>query len=58
MVRYPFLRLWGMPLVLVILILFGLLAALLGTGIWHPLSWMALSVPMLTIAWYVLKKRQ
>jgi hypothetical protein len=32
---------WAGPLALAILTLFGLLAALLGTGIWHGLSWLA-----------------
>jgi D-alanyl-lipoteichoic acid acyltransferase DltB (MBOAT superfamily) len=31
---------------LAILTLFGLLAALLGTGIWHGLSWLALAIPL------------
>jgi hypothetical protein len=27
--------------------MFGLLSALLGTGIWHVLSWIALTIPIL-----------
>ena len=41
-----FCRLWGMPLLMAILIVFGLLAALLGTGVWHVLSSIALLVPV------------
>ena len=44
---------WGKPLALAVLILFGLLAALLGTGFWHWLSWVALSVPVVVVGWYV-----
>lgn len=38
---------WGIPLLLAVLTVFGLLAALLGTGIWHGLSWLAMLVPVL-----------
>jgi hypothetical protein len=41
-----------MPLLLATLILFGLLASLLGTGIWHVLSWIALLAPVLIIVRY------
>jgi hypothetical protein len=40
---------WRMPLLLALLIVFGLLAALLGTGIWHVLSWLALSTPLIVL---------
>lgn len=46
---------WRMPILLGALTVFGLLAALLGTGIWHLLSWIAIAVPLLVIAWYVCK---
>jgi hypothetical protein len=39
-------RVWGIPVLLTALILFGLLSALLGTGIWHILSWAALYIPI------------
>ncbi|MCW3465686.1 hypothetical protein [Chitinophaga nivalis] len=51
-----FLTLWGMPLLLGVLILFGLIAALTGTGIWHWLSWAALCVPLVVLGWYLFKK--
>ncbi|MFT3815564.1 MAG: hypothetical protein QM740_19705 [Acidovorax sp.] len=41
-----FTRVWVAPLLLAVLTLFGLLAALLGTGTWHVLSWLALLVPI------------
>lgn len=44
--RIPFLRVWGAPLLIAALTLFGLLAALLGTGIWHWMAWAALAVPV------------
>jgi len=41
-----FKRVWAVPLLLAALTLFGLLAALLGTGVWHGLAWLALLVPI------------
>lgn len=42
---------WSMPTLLAVLTLFGLLAALLGLGVWHWLSWIALCVPLGVIGW-------
>lgn len=42
-----FLHIWKYPMLLAVLTMFGLLSALLGTGAWHLLSWMALSVPVI-----------
>ena len=41
-----FRKVWRIPVLLVLLTVFGLLASLLGTGIWYPLSWVALSLPI------------
>ncbi len=42
---------WGWPLALAVLTLFGLLAALLGQeGTWLWLSWSALAMPLVVIA--------
>jgi hypothetical protein len=38
-------RLWGMPLLIAILSLGGLLSALVGDGIWDVLSWVMLALP-------------
>jgi dolichyl-phosphate-mannose--protein O-mannosyl transferase len=44
-------RIWRWPIVLAALILFGLFAALLGQGgVWWPLSWIALGIPLIVIA--------
>jgi hypothetical protein len=45
-----------MPVILALSIVFGLLAALLGTGIWQLLSWTALSIPILVIMLFGLKQ--
>ncbi|WP_321942157.1 hypothetical protein [Paraburkholderia tropica] len=38
---------WDIPILLAALTVFGLLAALLGTGFWHGLAWLALAIPIL-----------
>ncbi len=48
---------WGAPLLLAALTIFGLLAALLGTGIWHWLSWLALAIPIVVGLWFGLRHR-
>ena len=47
-----FLFVWGMPILLGALSIFGLLAALLGTGAWHGASWTALTVLLVVILRY------
>jgi hypothetical protein len=51
-----FLKLWGMPLLLAVLSLFGLIAALTGTGIWHWLAWIALAAPIIVMLRFLLKR--
>ena len=51
---YPqFKKVWGAPLLLAALTLFGLLAALLGTGIWYWAAWVTIGIPLLVIVWKV-----
>jgi hypothetical protein len=45
-----FWQIWLVPSILALLTVFGLLAALLGLGVWHWLSWLALTVPLAVIA--------
>ncbi len=53
MIRTTFRRIWRMPLALAALIVFGLLAALLGTGGWHVASWAALLAPFVVLTRFV-----
>ena len=54
-----FYHIWKVPLLLTILTLAGLLSALVGTGVWHVFSWVALSIPLLVcIRFTVWQKRQ
>jgi dolichyl-phosphate-mannose--protein O-mannosyl transferase len=49
--RHAFSRIWRWPVALAGLTLFGLLSALLGqSSIWWALSWIALSIPLVVIA--------
>lgn len=48
-----FKKVWLIPCLLALASVFGLLAALLGTGIWHVLSWIALTLPLAVIVWKV-----
>ncbi|UXX78665.1 hypothetical protein N7E81_14990 [Reichenbachiella carrageenanivorans] len=49
-----FIRVWKYPIILAVLTVFGLLAALMGTGIWHVLSWLALTIPAVVCLRYAL----
>lgn len=46
---------WLMPIVLFVLSIFGLLSALLGDDVWDVLSWLTLGIPLVIIAWSLLK---
>jgi len=46
-------KVWGAPLLLAALTVFGLLSALLGTGVWHWLAWIAIGIPVMVLAWYL-----
>jgi hypothetical protein len=43
------LRLWGKPLLIALLSIAGLVAALVGDGIWDIFSWLALGIPVIII---------
>lgn len=53
--KKSFQKLWGMPILLALLSLFGLIAALLGEGVWDWLGWFALSVPLFLVIKYYYK---
>ncbi|WP_294276565.1 hypothetical protein [uncultured Chryseobacterium sp.] len=47
--KNTFLKLWGIPILLALLSVFGLVAALNGDGIWDLMGWLSLSVPLFLI---------
>ncbi|WP_315830783.1 hypothetical protein [Bradyrhizobium prioriisuperbiae] len=46
------------PAIIAVIIAFGLVSALLGDGIWDALSWLALLLPVVVIAYYWLRRTQ
>jgi len=54
--RARFWFVWRAPIVLAVLTSFGLLAALLGTGAWHWLSWLALGTVPVVSAQFAFKR--
>jgi hypothetical protein len=52
-------RVFGVPALLALLTLFGLLSALLGQGgVWHVLAWIALCIPLAVLAWHLARCAQ
>ncbi|MFC7297498.1 hypothetical protein [Herminiimonas aquatilis] len=54
--RSTFWFVWRTPTLLAILTLFGLLAALLKTGVWHWAAWVALAIPVVAGLWFSFKR--
>jgi hypothetical protein len=47
-------RVFGIPALLALATVFGLLSALLGQGgVWHVLAWIALCIPLTILAWHL-----
>ena len=50
--RRSSMQVWRWPVVLAALTVSGLFSALLGqSGVWLPLSWLLLAIPLLVILW-------
>lgn len=54
--RSNFWLVWRMPLLLAVLTLFGLIIALVKTGVWHWLAWAGLATPIVVGLWYSFKR--
>lgn len=57
MIRTPS-QIWGAPILLGVLTTIGLIAALLGDGVWDLVSSLTLGAPVLVGAWYGLRRPQ
>lgn len=55
---FPFRKVYGPAIVIAIITLYGLLSALLGDGVWDTLSWLALTVPLVILAWYYIRGKR
>ena len=51
-------RIWPMPIALGVVTLAGLVAGLVGDGVWDALAWTGLGLPMLACVWYGFKRRK
>ena len=51
-------KVWGVPFILGAITLFGLLAALLGTGYWYGMAWASMSLPVLVIIWKIIQQNR
>jgi hypothetical protein len=47
---------FGVPIGLALVIAVGLLAALLGDGLWDAISWIGLGTPLAVIGWHVRRR--
>ncbi|HKG08664.1 MAG TPA: hypothetical protein VKB19_19500 [Pedobacter sp.] len=50
-----FFKVWGMPVLLSIITIAGLLSAIVGVGAWHVFSWVALGIPVCVMLKYGVK---
>lgn len=53
-----FKKIWSIPTYLGAITLFGLLAALLGTGFWYPLAWAAMTLPLAVIVSHIYRQQK
>ena len=51
-------KVWLMPGALGALTLFGLLSALLGTGVWYWLAWLSMRIPVIIMVWKILARKE
>ncbi len=54
----PLRRIFGVPLLLALATVIGLVSALLDDGFWDALSWVTLALPMLVAAWAIWFRRE
>ncbi|MGZ8173928.1 MULTISPECIES: hypothetical protein [Methylobacter] len=52
----PKIQIWGMPVLLGLVGVSGLIAALLSDGIGDAVSWLALAAPVVTALWYGVRR--
>jgi hypothetical protein len=50
-------RIFLLPAIISLAVIFGLVSALLGDGVWDVLSWLALAVPLLVVLFFLARTR-
>ncbi|WP_407178759.1 hypothetical protein [Bradyrhizobium sp. STM 3562] len=48
-------RIFRFPLIIALIAVFGLVSALLGDGVWDAASWIALTIPLLIMTFFLLR---
>jgi len=48
-------QIFSVPVIIALVISFGLISALLGDGIWDATSWIALAFPFIVIGFFLFK---
>lgn len=48
---------FGIPLIVAALSLFGLIAALIGDGVWDVIGWLTLGVSVVVLGWALIARR-
>ena len=56
--KYPFWKVWGIPVLIGICSATGLLSALTGDGFLDLLSWITLGVPVTLTVWYLVRTKK
>jgi hypothetical protein len=51
-------RVFGVPLILAVASLIGLISALVGDDVWDVLSWVTLGAMVVVMGWYWLRRTQ
>lgn len=56
--KRPLRALWGMPVLLALLTMAGLVGALVGDGVWDDAAAFALAAPVVVGVWHALRRRR
>jgi uncharacterized membrane protein len=51
-------RIFGWPAIIALTVAFGLISALLGDGVWDTASWVALALPLVVVAFFLVKRER
>lgn len=51
--EFSFRKVYGAAFVITVITMYGLLAGLLGDGVWDVQSWVALSIPLFVVLWKI-----
>jgi hypothetical protein len=58
MKKQSFKKIWRAPFYLGAITMLGLLSALLGTGFWYPIAWVAMTLPLAVIIYQIYRHQK